>query len=368
MLFVGIFLVIILAYALSHIAVYFSLIRFFGIASPLAQKTMVGVLVFLATSFFLAMFLAHVQDNFLSRAFYFSAGFWIGLLVNLIMFFALAWIVILASRFFHVLPNEKMIGTLAVAGALIFSLYGVWNAFNPVIKKIDVSIDNLPKAWVGKKIVQVSDLHLGHTYRAQYMSDIADKINLLKPDVIVITGDLFDGTDGTLQTFVAPLKKMQAPEGVYFVTGNHETYLGLDKALGIIRETNIIPLRDELKLMDGLQFIGIDYPLRGASRDIAKIIPSMPEYDSKEPIILLIHEPVQTEAAKKLGISLQLSGHTHKGQLFPFGFITSLIYGEYDYGFKRDGSYAIYTSSGLGGWGPPMRSEKRSEIVEITLR
>ena len=93
----------------------------------------------------------------------------------------------------------------------------------------------------------------------------------------------------------------------------------------------------------------------------------MPEFDSKKPSILLWHTPTEIDIAKNTGISLQLSGHTHKGQLFPLGFITALVYKGYDYGLKQKGSYSIYTSSGLGGWGPPMRTEGMSQIVEITL-
>jgi predicted MPP superfamily phosphohydrolase len=120
--------------------------------------------------------------------------------------------------------------------------------------------------------------------------------------------------------------------------------------------------------INGLQIIGIDYSGDIFSKNIAEIIKNLPGFDIKKPSILLWHAPTQIEAAKNAGISLQLSGHTHKGQLFPLGFITSLIYKGYDYGYKKEGSYSIYTSSGLGGWGPPMRTEKTSEIVEITLR
>jgi hypothetical protein len=359
-------LVLFAAYFSAHWVVYISLMKFFGITSLVTKKFFFWSLAFLAVSFFVATLLAHLNDNVFTRGYYLISGFWLGLLVNLLLFFALVWGIMVVSNWLHIIPMEKLLGILAIVAAVLYSTYGVFNAFTPKITSLDVAIDRLPKEWVSKKIVQISDVHLGHIYSAEYFSLIVEKINTLQPEVVVITGDLFDGTDGKLDSFVAPINKINAP--VFFVTGNHETYLGLDEAYAAIAKTKIVPLRDSLQTINGLQFIGIDYPLSGSSRDIAKIIPAMPNWDQFAPSVLLIHEPLQTESAEKVGISLRLSGHTHKGQLFPFGLITSIIFGEYNYGFVREGSFASYTSSGLGGWGPPMRTSKNSEIVEITLR
>jgi predicted MPP superfamily phosphohydrolase len=358
---------ILATFLLFHWVGFVSVVKFFSIQAPLAKKITIGIFIFLGGSFFLSTALSHWQDNVATRAYYFFSGSWVGFLINLVMFFAVAWGVVWLASIRNIVLNNKYIGIVVIFLAAAYSAYGIWNSFNPIIKRVDVSINNLPKEWIGKKVIQISDVHLGHIYRQGYVENLVSKINSTNPDVVVITGDLFDGTDGNLETFVEPLRKIQAPEGVYFITGNHETYLGIDNTYKIIAQTDIVPLRDSLKNINGLQFIGIDYPLRGADRDISKIIPAMPGYDPNTPSILLIHEPLQIKAAKKLGIALQLSGHTHKGQLFPFGFVTSLVYGGYDYGFKREGSFAIYTTSGLGGWGPPMRTEKRAEIVELIL-
>lgn len=366
MLFAVVFVALILTFIAAHGAVYFSLVRFFGITGVTANNILLGSLIFFAASFFLSLALAHISDNVFSRGYYLLSGIWIGLLVNLLLFFALAWAIWFLGSWSNNFPNEKLLAIFAIFFAIAYSAYGVFNAFNPKITSLDVVIDGLPKEWVGKKIVQISDVHLGHVYRARQMLKVVEKINSINPDVVVITGDLFDGTDGNIDSFLSPINKIKAP--IFFVTGNHETYIGIDDAYAAIAKTKIIPLRDSFKNIGGLQFVGIDYPLRGADRDISKIIPAMPGWDQYVPSILLIHEPLQIEQAKKVGIALQLSGHTHKGQLFPFGLITSLIYKGYDYGFKREGSFAIYVSSGLGGWGPPMRTQKNSEIVEITLK
>ena len=347
----------------GHWAVYFSLVKFLGITNVVIKNVLLGTFIFMGLSFFFSMMLAHVQDNMFSRGYYFAANFWLGLMLNVLLFLVIVWLHHLLKG---AVSREKVLAIIAIICAIAYSIYGVWNAFTPKVTSLDVAIDKLPKQWIGKKIVQISDVHLGHIYREDYLTKVVATINSLNPEVVVITGDLFDGTDGNMDSFLAPLNKINAR--VFFVTGNHETYLGLDKAYAAIAKTKIVSLRDSLQTISGLQFVGIDYPLRGNDRDISKIIPAMKGWDQFEPSILLIHEPLQIENAKKVGISLQLSGHTHRGQLFPFGFITSLIFKGYDYGFKREGEYAIYTSSGLGGWGPPMRTENNSEIVEITLR
>ena len=366
MLHISVMLVLFAVYFAAHWAVYISLVKFLGISNLTIKNILAWSLVFLAISFFVATLLAHLSDNMFTRGYYLLSGFWLGLLVSLLLFFVLTWAIAAIGFWTGTLPNQKLLAVLAICAAVLYSFYGVYNAFAAKITSLDVAIDGLPQQWVGKKIVQISDVHLGHIYSAAYFSSVVEKINALQPEVVVITGDLFDGTDGKLDSFVSPINKINAP--VFFITGNHETYLGIDKSYAAIAKTKITPLRDSLQTIKGLQFIGIDYPLRGESRDIAKIIPDMPNWDQFAPSILLIHEPLQTESAKKVGISLRLSGHTHKGQLFPFGFVTSLIFGKYDYGFVREGSFASYTSSGLGGWGPPMRTSKNSEIVQITLR
>lgn len=360
-----IFIAILGSYLAAHAAVYFSLVKFFAISTSQTKNILILALIFFSVSFFVAAMLSHSFDSVFTRGYYLISGFWVGLMINFLIFSAIVWVIVIFGQWFGFMPKEKMLAILAIVATLLYSFYGSWNAFNPKVTRFNVAIDSLPKVWVGKKIVQISDVHLGHVYRKDYLAGVVKKINAINPEIVVITGDLFDGTDGNLDSFLAPLDEIKAP--VYFITGNHETYLGLEEAYGAIAKTKIIPLRDSLANLNGLQLIGIDYPLRGDDRNITKIIPKMDGYDQFAPSILLIHEPLQIENAKKLGIGLQLSGHTHRGQLFPFGIISSLVFHGYDHGFKREGHYAIYTSSGLGGWGPPMRTENRSEIVEITL-
>ncbi len=253
--------------------------------------------------------------------------------------------------------------------ALVYSAYNIYNAYNIKIKNISIPMKNLPDFWKGKKIIQLSDVHLGNINGADFMQKVADLTNAQKPDAIVITGDLFDGMDGNLTPLIAPLNSLKAPEGIYYVTGNHEIYLGLDKVLQIISQTDIQFIDDRVVHKDGLQFAGISYGQDLQPQDIKSILEADKNYDKNMPTVLLYHIPLPSkiEEAQQMGVDLQLSGHTHVGQLLPFKLITEIVYKGYDYGLHKIGDFYEYTSSGVGTWGPPMRSGNNPEIVSITL-
>ena len=213
------------------------------------------------------------------------------------------------------------------------------------------------------------------------------KVNALKPEMIVITGDLFDGMSSHPEKFVDSLNSLKAVKGTYFVTGNHEIYLGVEKALDTIKKTDTRILNDEIVDIDGLQLIGVMYSDFDTKKDISKIIRAGDNYSFDKPSILLYHAPTNINFseinsrksaywwpdtdfsyAKKMKIGLQLSGHSHKGQMFPFGFLTKYIYSGYDYGLRKEDGFSIYTTSGTGTWGPPIRTSGNSEIVAVTLK
>lgn len=367
-----VFLIVFPAYIAAYVAVYFSIVNFFSPSMHWEKNILLWSLVFLGlflgSSIMISTLLAHWWDNLFNRKYYFFSGMWVGFVINLLLFFGLGWGFVWLSELFGSVPNKKLVGFLAIIGAAIYSLYGIINAFTPIVKRINVAIRNLPETWIGKKIVHISDVHLGHIYHCHYMCEIAKKINSLRPEAIVITGDLFDGTDGELEAFVEPLKMLQAKSGVFYASGNHETYLGVGKTFETLGKTKITTLRNEVRDVGGLQFVGIEYPGHSEKRNVAKTIKSMSDFDHLKPSVLLWHIPTQIRKIRKLGISLMLCGHTHKGQLFPFGLLTHFMFGGYDYGLKQKGDFSIYISSGLGAWGTPMRTEKHSEIVEITLQ
>jgi hypothetical protein len=251
--------------------------------------------------------------------------------------------------------------------ALLYSGYGIANALHPRIVRYAVRIKNLPSSWRGKKLVHLSDVHLGRTLGVRFLSRIVSKVNAQNPAMVLITGDLFDGSEGNLSELVTPLNRLSAPQGIYFATGNHETYLGVQHAYAALETTPVKVLDDACVRVDGLQVVGISYPERGHSLNFAEKMAKLGGFDPALPSILLYHSPTQVAQAKAAGISLQLSGHVHQGQLFPLQLVTRLIFGKYYHGLHSEGDYTLYTSSGTGLWGPTMRTGNHPEIPVFEL-
>lgn len=364
--FLSVFLAMVFA---GHFFIYYSAKKFFGLENNDQRKKQLGVVLFFgAVSFALATALAHWSRNTITREFYLLAGLWLGLALNLDIAFGFGWILVGAGKIFKKKLNLKIIGGLAVAAAIIFSGYGVWSAYHPQIKEIKVGIKNLPDTWQGKKAVHISDIHLGHVFGKDFLQETVDKINVINPEIVFITGDLFDGMDGrNLDEEVLPLNNLKAPAGTYFVTGNHETYFGLERTYDTLSATKVRTLKDESAALEGLQIVGISFPEGSEMRDVKEAIGEIENFNFEEPSILLYHSPFEAGQAKQAGIDLMLSGHTHAGQMFPFNVLTKIIFRGDDYGLHENGDFTIYTSSGLGTWGPTMRTFARPEIVVITF-
>jgi predicted MPP superfamily phosphohydrolase len=349
---------------LSHYFIYYSIVHFFGVAG--GRKATLGVVLFLLPASFIATTIfARRSENPAATVLYFSSSLWLGVGLTLMTFFAVAWAAWGLTRLAAHSPGPALFGGVAMVLGFLYSGYGVWNAYHPREEDLTVKIRNLPAAWRGKKVVQLSDVHLGHILGAPFLERIVEETNAQSPSMVFITGDLFDGADGRLDELVGPLNGLKAPLGTYYVTGNHETYLGVERAYAALKNTPVRILRDEMVVVDGLQIVGLSYPERGSSKDVGEVIKKLPGFDPRLPSILLYHSPTQVQQAKAAGIDLQLSGHTHQGQIFPIQFISRLIYGKYYNGLHTDGDYTIYTSSGAGTWGPTMRTGNHPEIAVI---
>jgi len=364
-LFIIIFLLILLG---SHFFIYFSFISFLGIIGNL--KVWLGIVLFvLPILFIVSSVIAHYYLNYLTRAIYFVAGLWLALALNLIASALIVWIVIGFSKIVDFNLNLKVLSWLGIVFSLVFVIYGIWNVYNVKIKNITVKIRDLPLEWQGKKAVQISDVHLGYIFGRNYLQFLVEKINKIDPDIVFITGDLFDAMDGALDEIVAPLNQLNSSDGVYFVTGNHESYLGVDKVFEALKKTRVKILDDDFVNVDGVQIAGLNFPGRGISesRDFAEVFESWSGFDSAKPVILLFHSPTQVADAQKLGVDLFLADIRNVGQLFPLGFVTNIVYKGFDYGLRENGDFSIYTSSGVGAWGPTVRTSKHSEIVIINF-
>ncbi len=350
----------------SHYFLYCSIVHFFSVSGTTRKVVLAVILFLLPTSFIAVEVLARRTENPVFGVIFFSSTLWLGVGLTLMTFFALAWAAWGAARLSGYHSNLALFGWAVVALACLYSAYGVWNAYHPRVKNIAVEIKNLPSEWRGKRIVLVSDVHLGHILGASFLDRIVEQVNAQHPEIVFIVGDLFDGADGRLDELVRPLNRIRSPLGSYFVTGNHETYLGVDRAYAALRTTRARVLTDEMVVINGLQIIGIAYPERSFSKDVAASIKGISGFDPQKPSVLLYHNP-SPAAARAAGINLQLSGHTHGGQIFPIQFISRLIYGKYYNGLHVEGDYAIYTSSGAGTWGPTMRTGNQPEIAVIHL-
>ncbi|MBK7092220.1 MAG: metallophosphoesterase [bacterium] len=351
--------------ASAHAGIFFSFVKFFQIGSGPLRKVLLGAMLPLAFSFIITSMLVHTHENVITRFFYIISAGWLGIFLYLTMATVVCWVVFLVVKAIGVNVSAVWLTAPIYFVALLFSLYGFWNAANPVLKNVTVNIENLPERWKGRTIVQASDIHLGAINRSGFAQQVVNLINSANPDVVVITGDLFDGAGEDLSHLVEPLNQIQAPLGVYFITGNHETYVGLQKSFDALQSTKVRMLRDEIVDLDGVQLVGIDYLTIGSPEKLDSIVAQI---NPAQPSVVLFHEPRFVEVMKKAGVNLQLAGHTHRGQMWPFNYITKRVYNGLDYGLYTDGSYNLYTSCGAGTWGPPLRSGNRPEVVGITLQ
>ena len=250
---------------------------------------------------------------------------------------------------------------------------GVTAAFAPVISRVKVPLARLSPGLGGLRIVQLSDVHVGSTIQRGFIEQIVAQVNALSPDVIAITGDLVDGSVEALREHVAPLAGLRARHGVFFVTGNHEYYSGAQSWVDHLGSLGIRVLRNErVSIGDDergwIDLLGVDdFSARGMApghgHDVASAARGR---DPSRPAVLLAHQPRSVFDAARHGVSLQLSGHTHGGQIFPWNFLVRLQQ-PFVAGLDRHLDTWIYTHRGTGFWGPPMRVGASAEIAEITL-
>jgi predicted MPP superfamily phosphohydrolase len=266
--------------------------------------------------------------------------------------------------------------TAGVTGALVSGLAtaALRSVRKPVeVTRVSVRLDRLPRSQSGFRIVQLTDIHVGPTIGRGFIEEIVGRTNALAPDLIAITGDLVDGTVGQLAEATEPLAGLRAPHGVYFVTGNHEYFSGAEAWLNELNRLGIRVLRNERVAIDngsvGFDLAGVDdrsaIHYGGLSPQEA-LGRALLERNRDRELVLLAHQPRTFLDAEPLGVGLQLSGHTHGGQMWPFNFVVALQQ-PFVAGLHRRGNGQIYVSRGTGYWGPPMRLGAPAEITEIRL-
>jgi uncharacterized protein len=351
---------------LAHLFIYETWVSLTGMPTGRSLVAFRLVLAFLSISFVAASLLAHRYFNGPVRGFYRFASVWLGTLNFLFIASCACWIAYPVALHAHVADGGGIIAETFYGLAILASLYGVVNAANIRIRRVTVKLPGLPASWHGRVAALVTDTHLGHIKGYSFIARLVGMLRQLKADVVFISGDMFDGTKVDAHRLVSPWKQLSPRFGSYFVTGNHEEFSDPSKYLQAVRDSGIRVLHNEKVNLDGLQVVGVPYGQAANAQRFESILENS-GLDRERASVLLTHVPHALPMVEKQGISLQLSGHTHGGQMFPFTWFTWRIFGEYTYGLKKFGELFVYTSSGAGTWGPPMRVCTQPEIVLIAF-
>jgi predicted MPP superfamily phosphohydrolase len=269
-------------------------------------------------------------------------------------------------------PSRRLFVSRAVGGAAAavavgtvgYGTYGVLRG--PRVKRVTVPLAKLPRSAHGYRIAVVSDIHLGPVLGRDFCQRVVDTINSTQPDLIAVVGDLVDGSVKDLGPAAAPLARLRARHGSYFVTGNHEYYSGAAQWVREVRELGLHPLENARTEMAGFDLAGVNDVAgesEGHGPDFGR---ALGDRDTSRAVVLLAHQPVQIHDAVKHGVDLQLSGHTHGGQLWPGNYIAELANPTVA-GLERYGDTQLYVSRGAGAWGPPTRVGAPSDITVVEL-
>jgi hypothetical protein len=311
-----------------------------------------------------------------------SGSFYMALMLHLFFLLVVVDVFRLANAFLNFFPKgfaadphkTGLIVFIAVIGIGLGVVVGGYvNALHLRLRTIEIDIDKPAGAGFRTlNIAMASDIHLGTITGSRRLERIVGRLNALEPDIVLLPGDIVDESVSRAEEekMISCLRSIQAPLGVFSVPGNHEVYGGLEKNLEYLRRGGVRVLQDEAVLVDGAFVLaGRKDPTVLQSKERRMPIRDILEKtgaDPKLPIILLDHQPVRLVEAVDAGIDLQLSGHTHAGQLFPLNLINKKIWEKY-WGYLRKGKTQYYISCGVGTWGPPVRTGSIPEIVRIKV-
>jgi predicted MPP superfamily phosphohydrolase len=369
-----------------HYYIWARLVRDPALPSPW-RGVATGALVALAASMPLSFLLLRALGGRPMKFLVWPVYVWMGLMMLIFTLLVagdvMRLVAMLGARAVRGAPVDNPERRLALArlfgGAVALAATGLGAlAVRTALKRValrehEVKLDRLPRALDGTSIVQMTDVHIGPTIGGAFLTELVARTNALKPDLVVITGDLVDGPVAQLREAVAPIAALQARWGVYFVTGNHEYYSGVTEWIAELSRLGVRVLRNErVAVGDGahtFDLAGIDdHSSTGLAPGHGPDLPrALDGRDPARELVLLAHQPRAIHEAARHGVGLQLSGHTHGGQIFPWMFFVRLQQ-PYVVGFAREGDTQLYVSPGTGYWGPPMRLGTEAELTRIILR
>jgi predicted MPP superfamily phosphohydrolase len=371
------FLAILLLYGLLHFYIYYKI----KTAIAFGTVAMVLLICFMAVMVFSPVFVRICERyglEYLARLISYVGFLWMGLvflffscslLVDIYRLLVYAAGLTLKANSSFLLPSPRLAFVIPALASVAIVFYGYFEALSIRTERVVIESPKIPEQIGGITIAQISDCHLGLIVRHGRLKRILSQVALAKPDIIVSTGDLVDGQIDNLRGLAEILRDVNPPYGKFAVTGNHEFYAGLDQALSFTKNAGFTILRGEVSDVAGIVNIaGIDDPTAqrfGLSKGISEKS-LLSKIDPERFTILLKHQPVVDDSTEGL-IDLQLSGHTHGGQIFPFTFLVGLFYPAGS-GLTRleNGSY-LYVNRGSGTWGPPIRFLSPPEVTIIEL-
>ena len=338
------------------------------VSQGLPRWAYVSLAVFLASSYVLARLLSRVAPPFLVAPLELLGANWMGI-VFLSFFALLAVDVVTGFGFFFRdrLPALRG-GALLTAGLL--SLVAIAQALRPpVVREHEIRLTGLPPERDGTRLVLLSDLHLGTLLGKDWLEARIAEVNRLKPDLVVLCGDILEGDSRSEEDFGPLLARFTAPLGAFAVTGNHEYYAGIEESVRILQGAGFTVLRDQaVEVRPGLVLAGVDDLT--ARRQFGKDGSPLQKALAGRPpgaTILLSHTPWRADEAARAGVGLMLCGHTHAGQIWPFGYFAGIQYPLLEGRYEVD-SLTVIVCRGTGTWGPRMRLFRPSELLRVTLR
>lgn len=364
------------------------LVLIFGVVGLLLNGglwTWVGLAAFMTMILFLAMVrFGRIHASRSLRERLMNLSFVAMGLLSFVFAFALIrdaiWILgwMMAPDFFPPEPSQTLGNEfIYLTSVCAFAAGTYWGGLGPRLKNVTVKIKNLPEALQGLKLVQISDLHIGPTIDRKYVEKVVALSNAADADLVVFTGDIGDGHPHELQAAIAPLAQLRAKSGIFYVPGNHEYYWDLDAwirelegtgATALMNSSRHIPIGNAHVLMAGITDPAAKSSSRHAHPSIEKTIASTPrEHLAADLRILLSHRPHFAREAEKAGFHLQLSGHTHGGQFFPWTLVVKFVH-EFSKGLHATGGLWIYVSQGTGSWGPRLRLGTTPELTVLCLQ
>jgi len=290
--------------------------------------------------------------------------------VGFMSFFLVAalasWLTLVAVRAARYPLAPALIASGWFGGAGLLAVAALASAFWLRLTEITIPLAGLPPFWRGRTLALVSDLHLGNVRGAGFSRRLVARLGSLGAECILLGGDVFDGVKTDVGRALAPWAELSAPSGVFFVGGNHDDYGGRQGYFAALRAVGVRELGNIKVDLQGLQLVGVHDEETHAADTYRQVLEGA-RLDPARPSILLAHRPENLAVPESAGISLQLSGHTHGGQFWPWTHIVNRVHGPFAKGLGRFGRMLVFTSTGAGTWGPPFRLGTRAEIVLIRL-